>query len=118
MKITFKQEFRWLNHWKKTVYLLYATADIEVDDGGLFKGAWSPQTGGGFGGVGIAQPIYEQDQVTGDMAEEYLSNQDKLPDMIGFSHSPGAMQTWPLDEVFKNIDLLAVKKANGEYLFK
>lgn len=96
----FKPNFQWLNHWKKTIYLLYATDKIEVDTGGLFKGAWLPDRGGGFGGVGIAQTVYEQDHVTGDMAEEYLSHQEKLPDMIGYSHAPGAMQTWPLDEVF------------------
>lgn len=97
-----RKEFEYLRDWKKSVYLLYTEDEIEVDDGGLFKGSWSPSTGGGFGGEGIARATYRQDFVTGDVVEVYVSKEGReRPDMIGFSHTKGAMQQWPFDEVFE-----------------
>lgn len=98
--LKFKKDFQFLNDWKKKVVLLYNTGEITVDTGGLFGGSWSPASGGGFGGEGIARACYKEDFVMGDLAETYLSVQSEMPEKIGFCHAPGAMQTWPWGEVF------------------
>ncbi len=93
----FKKEFEWLR--QKPLMMLFVNGQ-SVDEGGLFKGAWNPHTGGGFGGTGIAETTFRESPCMGWVIEKFIENNEK-PDMIGFSHTPGAMQKWPLAEIME-----------------
>lgn len=94
----FKEKFRWLE--EKPLILLFAEG-IAVDDSGLFGGVWSPSPGGGFRGTGIAQTTFRKEPCMGWAVCGFISGLEIKPDMIGFSHTPGAMQKWSLEEIFE-----------------
>jgi len=96
----FKTEFKWLTK-KNTIVMLYAEG-MTINDGGLFKGQWSPHTGGGFGGVGIPETQFREVVVAGWFAEEWLEK-NEAPDMIGFRHTAEAMRKWPFAEVIDSL---------------